>query len=100
MDKELIRSIPIDLWYAIATILGVALLFVLKQAFMILINMVKTWLENQKVEFSDLKEIVSNLVKMAERQDEKNKTYDRRLDDHDEDIRELRKNPNVKYSKG
>lgn len=96
MDK-VIEVIPSEWWKVIALLLFAGFIMVIKQGFAILLKMVKSWLEEQKVEFSDLREIVSNLVKMAERQDEKNKTFDRRLDDHDDDIRDLRKTPAVKY---
>jgi len=98
MDK-VIEIIPTEWWKAIGLILGAGFILVVKQGFAMLLTVAKNWFENQKVEFSTLKEIVTQLVSGMKVQNEKNINYDRRLDGHDEDIRAIREMPKVKYDK-
>jgi len=98
MDK-IVELIPTEWWKAIGLLFGAGFILVVKQGFAMLLTVAKKWFENQKVEFENIKDIVTKLVTGMQVQDEKNKNYDRRLDGHDDEIRSIRDNPKVKYDK-
>jgi len=95
--SELKDFVPDSLWEPLALVFAAAFLYIIKQSLSAGITLLKTWLEKQSVDFKDLKDIVNDLATVAKVQEEINKTTTRRLDDHDDDLRDLRQQPTVKY---